>query len=145
MKCAAYFLLSLLLTHTVTGTGMNHTDALTNYVQKLNTHVWGQISPLVTDDVVFVFTEGTFVGKEAAQTAFEKTFNLIKGGEYSIHAVSWTAVTDSMACCYYEFRWKGRIDGEEASGGGRGTSILVKVNGKWLIAHEHLGPYPRKS
>lgn len=124
---------------------MIHTDALARYVQKLNTHSWDEIAPRVTDDVVFIFTEGTYTGKKAAKAAFEKTFALIQGEEYSIHDVSWTAVTDSMATCHYEYRWKGLIDGNSQSGGGRGTSILLKVNGQWLIAHEHLGPYPRQS
>jgi len=56
----------------------------------------------------------------------------------------WTVATDDVATCRYEFRWKGLISGQEASGGDRGTTILRKVDGRWLITHEHLGPYPRK-
>jgi ketosteroid isomerase-like protein len=37
------------------------------------------------------------------------------------------------------------IEGQETTGGGRGTTILRKVDGRWLIAHEHLGPGPRRS
>jgi ketosteroid isomerase-like protein len=145
MKHIAILLLSLLQTLSAAEMRMNHTDALANYVQKLNTHSWDEIAPRVTDDAVFIFTESTFVGKEAAKAAFEKTFTLIQEEEYSIHDVSWTAVTERMASCHYEYRWKGLIDGQKSSGGGRGTSILLKVDGHWLIAHEHLGPYPRKS
>ena len=123
---------------------MNHETALATYVDKLNTHSWDQIAPHVTDDAVFIFTEDTFVGKAAAKAAFEKTFNLIENEVFSLHDVSWTVVTDDAATCRYEFRWKGLIEGQEASGGGRGTSILQKIDGRWLIAHEHLGPYPRK-
>jgi ketosteroid isomerase-like protein len=144
MKYTTFLVLSL-LTVSATGADMDHNEALDHYVQKLNTHAWDQIAPLVTHDAVFVFTEGTFVGKEAAKAAFEKTFNLIKDEQYSLDGVKWTAVTDTMAACHYEFRWKGLIEGQEASGGGRGTSILVKVEGRWLIAHEHLGPHARKS
>jgi ketosteroid isomerase-like protein len=124
---------------------MNHEDALVGYVQKLNTHSWEQIAPHVSERAVFIFTEGTFVGKEAAKAAFEKTFNLIKEEQFSIYDVTWTAVTEHMASCHYEYRWKGLIQGQEASGGGRGTTILVKADGRWLVTHEHLGPYPRKS
>jgi len=124
---------------------MNHETALTNYVEKLNTHSWEDIAPCVTEDAVFIFTEDTFVGKAAAKAAFEKTFKLIEKEVFSLHDIVWTAVTDDVATCHYEFRWKGLLSGQEASGGGRGTSILRKVNGRWLIAHEHLGPYPRKS
>ena len=144
MKYLTAFLFSLSLMVSAAEPIMNHAAALANYAEKLNTHSWEQIAPLVTEDAVFVFTEGTFVGKAAAKAAFEKTFNLIKDEHYSLHDVSWTAVTEGMAACHYEFRWKGLIDGQEAAGGGRGTTILLMVDGKWLIAHEHLGPYPRK-
>ena len=144
MKSIVCALLALLLPLSASEPTMNHTAALTSYVEKLNTHSWDQIAPHVTDDAVFIFTEDTFVGKAAAKAAFEKTFKLIENEVFSIHDVSWTAVTESMASCHYEFRWKGLIEGQESSGGGRGTSILRKVDGRWLITHEHLGPYPRR-
>ncbi|MFN0077351.1 MAG: YybH family protein [Prosthecobacter sp.] len=145
MKPIACALLALLLPLSAAETTMNHATTLDSYVEKLNTHSWDQIAPYVTEDVVFIFTEDTFVGKAAAKASFEKTFKLIQNEVFSLHNISWTAVTESMASCRYEFRWKGMIEGQEASGGGRGTSILRRVDGRWLIAHEHLGPYPRKS
>jgi ketosteroid isomerase-like protein len=125
-------------------TTMNHTTALSAYVEKLNTHSWEQIAPCVTEDAVFIFTEDTFIGHTAAKAAFEKTFKLIENEVFSLHDIVWTVVTEDVATCHYEFRWKGLISGQESSGGGRGTTILRKVDGRWLITHEHLGPYPRK-
>lgn len=93
---------------------------------------------------MFIFTEGTFTGHAAAKASFEKTFGLIHNEDFSLHDILWTVVTDEVAVCRYEFRWTGLISGESASGGGRGTSILRKVHARWLIAHEHLGPYARK-
>lgn len=126
-------------------TNMNHETALSAYVEALNTHSWDQISPHVTEDAVFIFTEDTFIGHAAAKAAFEKTFKLIENEVFSLHDIVWTVVTNDVATCHYEFRWKGLISGHESSGGGRGTTILRRTNGHWLIAHEHLGPYPRKS
>lgn len=123
---------------------MDHATALHSYVQSLNTHSWEQISPHVAEDAVFIFTEDTFKGKAAAQAAFEKTFALIKDEHFSLHDITWTAVSDTVATCHYEYRWRGFIEGQPASGGGRGTTILVKKGGRWLITHEHLGPYGRK-
>ncbi|MDH4475276.1 MAG: nuclear transport factor 2 family protein [Verrucomicrobiaceae bacterium] len=123
---------------------MNHETALSTYVEKLNTHAWVQIAPCVTEDAVFLFTEDTFVGKAAAKAAFEKTFKLIENEVFSLHDIAWSVVTDEVATCHYEFRWKGLISGQESSGGGRGTTILRRVDGRWLVAHEHLGPYSRK-
>lgn len=144
MKHLSCLLFSLAMVLPTKGSNISHEEALTDYVQRLNTHSWEQIAPVMTDSVVLIFTEGSFVGKEAAKAAFEKTFNLIKEEHYSIHNVTWTVVTDKVASCHYEFRWKGVIDGQEASGGGRGTTILIKTNDRWMIAHEHLGPVPRK-
>lgn len=128
----------------VAQTTMNHATALSAYVEALNTHSWDQIAAHVAEDAVFIFTEDTFTGHTAAQAAFEKTFALIQNEHFSLHDIVWTIITDDVAACRYEFRWKGLISGQEASGGGRGTTILRKTNGRWLIAHEHLGPYPRK-
>jgi ketosteroid isomerase-like protein len=144
MKLPSCLLFSALLTLSAAEPTMNHETALTRYIEALNTHSWEQIAPCVTEDAVFIFTEDTFAGKTAAKAAFEKTFKLIQNEVFSLHNISWTAVTDGMASCHYEFRWKGLIEGQESSGGGRGTTILRKVDGRWLITHEHLGPYPRK-
>lgn len=122
---------------------MNHVAALSSYVVALNTHSWDQIAPHIAQDAVFLFTEDTFIGHAAAKASFEKTFALIQDEVFSLHDVVWTVVTDEVAACHYEFRWKGLISGQPASGGGRGTSILRKVHDHWFIAHEHLGPYAR--
>lgn len=143
MKSLAGTLLFLLLPLSATEPAMNHEIALATYVEKLNTHAWDHIAPCVAEEAVFVFTEGTFVGKAAAQAAFEKTFKLIENEVFSLHDITWTVVTSEVATCHYEFRWKGLIRGQESSGGGRGTTILRHVDGRWLITHEHLGPYPR--
>jgi ketosteroid isomerase-like protein len=144
MKTLVFSLLSLFLPLSAAETLMNHETALTAYVEKLNTHSWDQIAPCVTEEAVFIFTEDTFVGQAEAKRAFEKTFKLIENEVFSLHDIEWTVVTHDVATCRYEFRWKGLISGQEASGGGRGTSILRKVDDRWRIAHEHLGPYPRK-
>lgn len=145
MKTLVFALLILLQPLQASETIMNHTTALSAYVEALNTHSWDQIAPHVAEDVVFIFTEDTFTGHAAAKASFEKTFALIQDEHFSLHDIVWTIVTDDAASCHYEFRWKGLISGKEASGGGRGTTILRKVDGRWLIAHEHLGPYGKKT
>lgn len=125
-------------------TTMNYTTALSAYIEALNTHSWERIAPHVAADAVFIFTEDTFIGHAAAKAAFEKTFKLIENEVFSLHDIVWTVITEDVATCHYEFRWKGLINGQESSGGGRGTTILRKVDGQWLVAHEHLGPYARK-
>jgi ketosteroid isomerase-like protein len=145
MKYSATFLFTLILHVSAQEPTVNHETGLFTYIEALNTHSWERIAPHIAKDAVFIFTEGTFVGHSAAKAAFKKTFELIEDEIFSLRDIKWTAVTDDMASCHYEFRWKGLINGAEASGGGRGTSILGKLGGHWLIVHEHLGPYPRGS
>ena len=144
MKPLSCLLLSAALSVFALDPIVNHETALKIYVDKLNTHSWDQIAPCVSENAVFIFTEDTFVGKVAAKAAFEKTFKLIKNEVFRIHDIVWTVVTDDVTPCRYEFRWKGLISGQESSGGGRGTTILRKVDGRWLTAPERLGPYARK-
>jgi len=42
--------------------------------------------------------------------------------------------------CIYTFGWQGMINGKPVSGSGRGTTMIVKENGKWSLLTEHLGP-----
>lgn len=144
MKTLVFALLPLLQFLQASETIMSHTAALSAYVEALNTHSWEKMAPHVAQEAVFIFTEDTFIGHAAAKVAFEKTFALIENEHFSLHDIVWTVVTNDVAVCRYEFRWKGLISGQESSGGGRGTTILRRTNGHWLIAHEHLGPYPRK-
>jgi ketosteroid isomerase-like protein len=72
--------------------------------------------------------------------AFERTFALIQDETYSIRDVHWVKQAEEYAVCLYTFHWQGTINGRPASGSGRGTSILVREAGKWLLLVEHLGP-----
>ncbi|MBS0633449.1 MAG: nuclear transport factor 2 family protein [Verrucomicrobia bacterium] len=117
-----------------------HEKLLDDYVAALNTHDWAKVAPLVDEDAVFIFSEGTFVGKPAIQQAIEKTFALIANETYVVRNQRWSVVTDRMACCYYEFAWSGLIGGKPANGHGRGTSVVCLRDGVWVVAHEHLGP-----
>ena len=40
----------------------------------------------------------------------------------------------------FHFNWKGIINGQQASGSGRGTTVIMFENGKWKLVSEHLGP-----
>ena len=68
MKAIACALLTLLLPLSAADPIMKHETALTTYVEKLNTHSWEQIAPNVAKDTVFIFTEGTFIGHNAAKS-----------------------------------------------------------------------------
>lgn len=113
---------------------------LDEYVRALNTHDWKQVRPLIDDNAVFIFSEGTYVGIRAIEAAVQRTFALIKDEHYQVKNQHWVQDLATSALCYYDFAWRGLIDGREVSGGGRGTSVLHQTSTGWKIIHEHLGP-----
>lgn len=113
---------------------------LEDYVGALNTHYWQSVELLIDQAAVFIFSEGTYAGIAANAEAIERTFGLISDEHYEVMNKRWTLTTDSVAVCNYDFAWRGVINGQAASGGGRGTSIVHKTSTGWKILHEHPGP-----
>jgi len=95
---------------------MNHKTLLIAYEAALATHSWGAVAPLIHENACFIFSDGTYFGKAAIQSAFTATFDLIKDERYAISKVVWTYVDDRSATCAYEFSWSGLISGKAASG-----------------------------
>jgi len=117
----------------------NPQDFISVYERTLATQSWEKIAPLIHEDCVVTFSEGTYVGKAEVESAYRKTFSLIKDEEYAISNIHWVLETDKMAVLIYIFSWSGIIEGTFSSGSGRGTSVLTKHEGKWQLICEHLG------
>jgi ketosteroid isomerase-like protein len=121
---------------------MSAQDLLEKYKIEINTHDFNKVSPLLSEDCTFWFSSGTYVGLQATQQAFEKTWQLIKNEVYTISDTQWISESDKSAVCIYTYHWKGLINGVECEGLGRGTSCFRAENGNWKIIHEHLSPFP---
>lgn len=122
---------------------MNPEDFIQAYEAALASQDWNQVAPLVHHNVCVTFSNGArHEGKDEVQKAFEKNFSLIKEESYSIKNVHWVMKNSQTAVYLFDFHWSGIINDKPASGGGRGTSVLVNENGKWLLLVEHLGPKP---
>ena len=120
---------------------MEPEEFLKRYKSALATQDWEIISPLIHKNACVTFSNGhVFRGKEAVQGAFEKNFSLIQDEHYAISDIYWVKKTGEIAVCLYTFNWSGLIQGEPASGSGRGTSVLANEEGKWFLLTEHLGP-----
>ena len=115
-------------------------EFIEKYEAALAAQDWNQISPLIHDNCVATFSEGTYKGKLQIESAFRKTFDLIKDEAYKLSSIHWAMKTESIAVFTYNFNWSGIINGESASGGGRGTSTIINNDGKWQLIAEHLGP-----
>jgi ketosteroid isomerase-like protein len=120
---------------------MTPQDLMQAYEQALASQEWENVEPLMHEDACVTFSSGTFRGKDEVRKAFEHNFSVIEDEEYAIDDLHWASVGEESAVCLYTFQWQGVINGQPASGGGRGTSVLMNVASKWQIIAEHLGPH----
>lgn len=110
------------------------------YEKALATQDWEQVSPLIHPDCTVTFSSGAcHKGKDAVRIAFQRNFDLIKDETYSISEVHWVTKTEDHAVFTYCYAWSGIIAGEKASGEGRGTSTITRVDANWQLVAEHLG------
>lgn len=94
---------------------------------------------LIADDAVFFFSNETVhTGKAAIEKVLRHNFEAIKAESYGIDHLSWLVQSGEVAVCVYDYAWSGLIDGNLASGFGRGTSVLKRIGRDWQIVHEHL-------
>jgi hypothetical protein len=110
------------------------------YEMALATQTWEKVAPLIHEQCVATFGEGTFIGKVEVESAFRETFSLISEEKYTISNIHWIQETDNFAAFIFQYSWSGIVDHKFTSGSGRGTSILTNENGRWQLICEHLGP-----
>jgi len=109
------------------------------YEQATNSHDIEATLSLVDDQAVYLFSdESTHVGKPAIERVLRKNFDLTKEENYAIDNLTWLVDTGEVAACVYDYSWSGLINGEPASGSGRGTTVLRRSENGWKVIHEHL-------
>lgn len=120
---------------------MEPEEFIEKYESALATQDWQSVSPFIHDDACVTFSNGeVYKGKDEVRKAFERNFSLIQEEQYSIYNIHWIRKTAHFAIYLFDFQWQGIIHGKQASGLGRGTSMLVCENGNWQLVAEHLGP-----
>jgi ketosteroid isomerase-like protein len=114
------------------------------YERKASSRHFEDVSPLIADDAVFWFNDGSYAGKESIRKAFESTWALeIQDEKYWLDNVSWLANEERFAVCTYSFHWTGVVKGRfRELGRGRETCILRRSGSDWKIIHEHLSREP---
>lgn len=80
-----------------------------------------------------------FAGKEAYRENWEMGFEMCtEQGEFETRDLSLT-VSDEAAFCYRLMRMSGTTkEGEPFDNWTRWTTCFKKINGRWLIVHEHI-------
>ena len=118
-------------------------DFLGEYTKRINTHQFDLVAPLIAEEAVFWFTDGSFLGQESIRRAFEQTWSVIQEETFTIDNVEWSCQESQAAVCIYTFHWRGCIEGQLHEGAGRGTTVLRRNSQGWQIVHEHLSHLPK--
>ena len=122
---------------------MSARDVLKAYEDRINRHDFDLLTDLIAPDATFWFSDGTHSGIDAIRAAFEATWRVMGDSErYWLDQFEWIADGDDAAACTYRFNWETTVDGRRASGSGRGTTVLRRVDDRWWIVHEHLSGNP---
>ncbi len=99
----------------------------------------------VHENAFFRFNDGDFRGRAAVRRAFQKTWNgsaNAKNEKYFLTDIDVLSADQNSATATYTYNWEGQFDGQTFAIKGRGTRIVVKVNGELQIIHEHLSRFP---
>lgn len=114
------------------------TAFMQRYVAATNSHDFTHVEPLLLPDAVYWFNKNESKGLQQIEVNFNQSWSYLPDEVYGIEDVKWLSVDKNSATCIYTYTYQGTHNGKAVQGQGRGTTILVKENGSWKIAHEHL-------
>ena len=115
-------------------------DCMSDFAAALIRRDMASALPLLTDDVVLFYSNGTAIlGKEAFTATMTASWAVVEHYRYATLDQIWLVQSETAAAVVYSFEWSGLARGAEVSGGGRATRVFRKDgDGGWRIAHEHL-------
>jgi len=94
---------------------IDHEQTLSSYEKAANSGDFDQVEPLIANDALYWFTDGSFDGIDEIRRAFEATWATIHDETYEIEDIRWVAVSKTVAVCI-----------------------------AWTIVHEHLSKAPSR-
>ena len=119
---------------------MNPEQFIKDYEVALASQNWDNVEPLIHNLACVTFSNGSVhKGIDSIKEAYKRNFALIEDEEYSIAEVHWIVKKEEIAVYLFNFNWSGLINGQQASGSGRGTTVIMFENGRWILVTEHLG------
>ena len=107
---------------------------------------FGLISDMIDERAYFRFNDGDFIGRQAIQAAFEKSWRgdpSVKRARFYLSDVVVLTTDHATATATYTYNWEGSQAGQAFKIQGRGTRVVVRVDGQLRIVHEHLSRLPR--
>ncbi len=118
---------------------MTPEDFIDAYKAALATQQWANVAPLIHSDATVIFSNGEVLqGISAIRVAYERNFALIKNEDYQMTNLHWQEKNETTATYTFDFSWRGTINGEPASGAGKGTATLLCEAGSWKLMNERL-------
>lgn len=103
------------------------------------------IRDMIDEGAFFRFNDGDFVGRDAIQSAFEKTWRgdpTVRKARFYLTDIVVLATDQSTAAVTYTFNWEGSQGGTSFTIRGRGTRVLCFEGDQGRIVHEHLSRFP---
>lgn len=121
---------------------------LVGFEELANKEDFELIMDMIHEQAFFRFNDGDFMGRQAVQAAFEKTWkgaSSVKKERFYLTDIFVLSVDRTSASATYTYNWEGSQDGTSFRIVGRGTRVLVKENERLQIIHEHLSRFPAGS
>ncbi len=103
------------------------------------------VAHMVHEKAVFRFTDGDFVGRMEVQRAFEDTWSQgadVVDEKYYLSDLQVLSTDYDTATVTYTYNWEGKRSDGTFRITGRGTRVIVRVEGELQIMHEHLSRFP---
>ncbi len=114
-------------------------EFLQRFERAQGTEDFDAVRPLLHPDVLFRFNDGDYRGLEAARGAFESTWALdVDDERYYLTDVEVLHVDSNSATATFRFHWSGSGDNGPFHIVGRGTSVIVRHDGRLKLLVEHL-------
>lgn len=114
-------------------------DFLERFEEAQGTADFDAVAPLVHPDGLFRFNDGDYRGLDAARAAFERTWALdVEDERYHLTDVEVLHVDSDSATATFRFHWSGSGDNGPFHIVGRGTSVIVRHDGRLKLLVEHL-------
>ena len=103
------------------------------------------IRDLIDERAVFRFNDGDFVGRDAIQASFEKTWRgdpSVRKARFYLSDITVLTTDRRSATATYNWHWEGSQGAQSFAIKGRGTRVLVAEGDSFRIVHEHLSRWP---
>ena len=103
---------------------------------------------MIDERAFFRFNDGDFVGLQAIQAVFEKTWKgdpSVKKARFYLSDIVVLTTDIASATATYTYNWEGAQGVREFKIQGRGTRVLKHDGGRFRIVHEHLSRFPARS